>query len=289
MENKTNIQTVVVTGATSGIGFAVTKLLVQKGAYVIGVGRSEQRNRTAQERILTEYPSGRIDYFRADLAEPKMIKRLATDIRHSLNVKGYSHLDALINNAGVYLEKKQSNTEGIEKTFAINHLAQFQLTHDLLLLLARSKLGKMISVSSYAHFTTPLNPGRIADPWPYIGLLAYKRSKLCNVLFVRGLNNRTNQIIGFAADPGLVNTHIASKSGEGISDWVWSHRRKSGMSPETAAEDLVFILTSKDLDPSTGQYIKERKPLQPSRNARNDDLVERLWALSCELTGLSWG
>lgn len=288
MEKSIKIRTAVITGATSGIGFALTKSLVKNGTYVIGVGRSEQRNTIAKEKILSDFPSGQVDYINADLAKLEMVSHLAQEIKQRLEKNNFKHLDALINNAGVYLEKKQLTDGGIEKTFAVNHLAQFQLTHDLLSLLARAKQGKMISVSSYAHFTTPMSLKRIVNPWPYIGLLAYKRSKLCNVLFVRELKKRTDQIIAYSADPGLVNTQIGSKSGEGISSWVWSHHRNDGMAPETAAENLLYILTSEGLDPLGCLYIRDRKQIQPSKNARDDDLAERLWALSCDLTGLEW-
>lgn len=280
--------TAVITGATSGIGFALAKHLVEAGAYVIGVGRSHQRNNIAKEKILSEIPDGKMDYVYADLAQPQMVRDLAQNVEKCLTEKGFSHLDILVNNAGVYLERKEKTVDGIEKTFAVNHLAQFCLTYYLRPLLDNSHNGRMISVSSYAHFNTPINLNRIADPIPYIGLLAYKRSKLCNVLFVRELRKRTSRFSAYAADPGLVNTLIGSKSGPGISGLVWSLHRKNGVSPETSAKDLLYIITAEDLDLSDGVYFKERKAIQPSKNARNDQLAERLWDLSCELTGLDW-
>lgn len=288
MEKLPKNTTAVVTGATSGIGFALTKHLVEAGAHVIGVGRSDRRNLSAKEKILSEIYDGQLDYLNADLAKPQMIRDLAQNVKNYLDGKGFSKLDILVNNAGVYLESKEKTIEGIEKTFAVNHLAQFRLTYYLQSFLANSSRGIMISVSSYAHFNTPMNLKRIADPRPYIGLLAYKRSKLCNVLFVRELRKKFLGFTAYAIDPGLVNTRIGSKSGKGISDFVWSYRRKNGMTPEKSAKDLFYIITKEDLDPSDGIYFKERKAIQPSKNARNDQLAKRLWDLSCELTGLEW-
>ena len=288
MEKIPNNLTALITGATSGIGFALTKLLVKTGAIVIGVGRSDQKNLTAKERILSEIPEGRLDYFNTDLARPDMLRELAENVKKCLTEKGLTQLDILVNNAGVYLERKEKTVDGIEKTFAVNHLAQFCLTYYLRPLLNNSQNGRMISVSSYAHFNTPMNLNRIADPVPYIGLLAYKRSKLCNALFVRELRERTSRFSAYAVDPGLVNTPIGSKSGPGLSGLVWSFHRKNGMTPETSAKDLLYLITADDLDPSDGVYFKERKAIKPSKNAQDDDLAEKLWDLSCELSRLEW-
>lgn len=281
-------RTIVVTGATSGIGFTAAKNLVKHGAFVIGVGRSKERNQTALEAIRKEIPSGHIEYLLADLAIQKGTRELSNNITQLLLQEGFSHLDALVNNAGVYLERKHMTDDGIEKTFAVNHLAQFILTHDLLPLLQASKFGKVLSISSYAHFTTPLNLTRIIDPWPYIGLIAYKRSKLCNVLFCYELNRRYAGVVAFAVDPGLVNTSIASKGSQGISHWVWRKRRLKGHSPEEASKTIEYLIAEDEVDTSKGYYFKDCHSKEPSRKARNPQLAQRLWQRSCELTGLNW-
>lgn len=280
--------TAVITGATSGIGFALAKQLVKSSVFVIGIGRSDQRNSMAKEKILADVPNGNLEYLNADLAQLENVETVARAIQDHLIAKGYFHLDILVNNAGAYLEHKEKTSDGIEKTFAVNHLAQFGLTFFLRSLLAKSHHGKMISVSSYAHFNTPMNLGRITDPWPYFGLLAYKRSKLCNVLFVQSISKRRTHFNSYAADPGLVNTRIASKSGAGISDFVWSFRKRSGMPPEISAMNLLSIITTEAFDNLDGVYIKERKVILPSKKAQDIELAERLWDLSCELTGLDW-
>ena len=196
-------KTIVVTGATSGIGLAAVKLLVQSGAFVIGIGRSESRNQNAMVQANSGDPNGHAVYLLADLAEQGQVNELCKDIHRVLSHRGYSQLDALVNNAGVYLEKKQMTNGGIEMTFAVNHLAPFMLTFGMMPLLQQADHGKVLTVSSYSHRTTPLNLGRITDPKPYFGLLAYKRSKLCNVLFTHALNRKIKGLTAFAVDPGL--------------------------------------------------------------------------------------
>lgn len=278
----------VVTGATSGIGLAAVKKFTQAGAFVIGVGRSEIRNQNAYVQVSARETKGAAVYLLCDLADQGQIKKLSDAIKNVLKKHHYSHLDVLVNNAGVYLEKKQLTDDGIEKTFAVNHLAPFLLTHQLSNLLQKSAQGRVITVSSYSHRTTPLNLSRIADPKPYIGLLAYKRSKLCNVLFTSALNRKIENITAFAADPGLVNTAIASKSAKGISHWIWRFRRKQGTSPDVPVKNLLFLAGTKEIDTHQGIYFRDCEPMKPSMKSQKVDLADQLWSLSCCLTNTDW-
>ncbi len=279
---------IVVTGATSGIGLAAVKAFVSSGAYVIGVGRSVERNEKAQAEIISTFPQAKIEYLLADLESQAQVKSLSKTIIDLLVQNGEKHLDALVNNAGTYLEKKQMTEDGIEKTFAVNHLAPFILTHGLLKMLMNAEHGRVIAVSSYSHFTTPLCLSRIANPWPYISLMAYKRSKLSNVLFTYALNRRFERLEAFAVDPGLVNTSIASKGSQGISHWVWRSRRKKGTPPETPAKTILFLCAEDKINTTKGFYFKDCKPKVSSKKSRRKDLADDLLALSCILTGLSW-
>ena len=281
-------KTIVVTGATSGIGLATVKLLVQFGAFVIGIGRSESRNQNAMVQANSKNPHGHAVYLLADLGKQEQVKELCKDISRVLANRGFSHLDALVNNAGAYLERKHITEDGIEMTFAVNHLAPFILTYGMLPLLEQAGRGRVLTVSSYSHRTTPLNLGRITDPKPYVGLLAYKRSKLCNVLFTHALNRKFEDITAFAVDPGLVNTAIASKGSQGPSHWVWRRRRLKGTTPDVPAETILYLVGEREIDTSQGVYMKDCKPIQPSRKSKRIDLADRLWDLSCDLTGISF-
>jgi NAD(P)-dependent dehydrogenase (short-subunit alcohol dehydrogenase family) len=281
-------KTVVVTGATSGIGLAVVRRMAGAGAFVVGVGRSQERNRAAKDKIVNKIPETRVEYLLADLSEQSQVRRLADEIRSLLASKGFSSLDVLVNNAGVYLAKKTLTSDGIEMTFAVDHLAGFLLTHELWSLLLESGDPRVMTMSSYAHRTTWMNLNRIANPRPYFSLLAYKRAKLCNVLFTRALNRRFPVVKAVAVDPGLVNTGIASKGGRGISSWVWGCHRYQGLSPDVPAEVILRLAADPSLDLSLGSYYKEGEPCPPSRRAQDNGLGDRLWDLSCELTEIMW-
>lgn len=197
-------------------------------------------------------------------------------------------MDVQVNNAGVYLAKKTMTSDGIEMTFAVDHLAGFLLTHELWTLLLKSGDTRVITMSSYAHKTTWMNLKRIANPRLYFSLLAYKRAKLCNVLFTRALNRRFPQGKAVAVDPGLVNTGIASKGGKGISSWVWGWRRHQGVSPDVPAKVTLRIAAYTDLDLSLGSYDQSGDPGLPVKNAQHEGLAARLWDLSCRLTEVEW-
>ncbi len=283
-----NNKIVVITGATSGIGLAAATQFAQEGAFVIGVGRSLERNQQALQSILRQNPVGEVTYLLADLAHQQQVRTLGHEIRTLLDRFNLNCVDVLINNAGLYLDKKQMTPENLEMTFAVNHLAGFLLTHLLLPLLHQSTKGRVITVTSYSHRTTPINLKRIANPWPYFGLLAYKRSKLCNVLFAQELNRRCDHITAFAVDPGLVNTDIASKNEPGLSSWVWKFRRHNGTHTDVPVKTLLFLAGAASIDTTQGCYFKDCKPLQPSKQALNLNLARALWKLSSRLTGINW-
>jgi NAD(P)-dependent dehydrogenase (short-subunit alcohol dehydrogenase family) len=281
-------KTFVVTGATSGIGLAAVKKFISEGAVVIGVGRSADRIVEAETAVLAEHAPGKFDFLLADLASQTQVRELSEKIKTRFNLMGYSHLDVLVNNAGVYLGKKQITEDGIEKTFAVNHLAPFLLTNQLLPLLMQAVTGRVLTLSSYAHFTTLLPLNRIVNPCPYISLLAYKRSKLCNVLFTYEFNRRVGGVTALAVDPGLVNTDIASKGSQGISHRIWKKRRMKGISPLESATTLLYLSCEEDINTSHGYYFMKSKAKLPSRNAQRTDLAEKLWVKSCQLTGIAW-
>ncbi len=279
-------KTVVITGATSGIGLRAVEMFVQQGAFVIGIGRSKKKNQQASDKIHKSNPKGAAVYLLADLAHQEQVRGLGDVIPAVLAERGFSWLDVLINNAGVYLEKKHLTADGVEMTFAINQLAPFLLTHELLPLLESSKNARVMTVSSYSHRNTPINLKRIANPHPYLGLLAYKRSKLCNILFTYELNRRSKALLALAVDPGLVNTDIATKGGRGISAWVWRRRRLKGTSADVPGETLLYLAGNTQIDASHSYYFRDCKAITPSHHARSEVLARELWTLSCQLTGI---
>lgn len=277
---------IVVTGATSGIGLAAARAFVEHEAIVVGVGRSRERVEEAQNTILDDFPKAKLTFFLADLAIQAEVRELAKNIALYVHQINQNHIDVLVNNAGGYHEKKQLTVDGIERTFAVNHLAGFILTHELMPLLSNAQSGRILTVSSYSHFTTPLCLKRITNPWPYISLLAYKRSKLSNILFTYEINRRCKKVTAFAVDPGLVNTAIASKGNKGISHLVWRIKRNNGAPPEVPVQTILYLSAENELDLSRGFYYKDSAPKQPSKKAEREDLARQLWKLSCQVSGI---
>ncbi|MBW6466604.1 MAG: SDR family NAD(P)-dependent oxidoreductase [Brevefilum sp.] len=280
-------KSVVITGATSGIGLAAAIRFTQDGAFVIGVGRSAARIDQATETIKAANPNSQVVFLLADLGDQDQVHELGDQIRAALNQYGYHHLDVLINNAGVYLEKKHITADGIEMTFAVNHLAQFILSHELFAFLQRSKSGRILTVTSYSHRITPLMLKRITNPYPYISFLAYKRSKLCNILFTYEFNHRFTSVEAFAVDPGLVNTRLVSKGDQGLFAWFGRRRILKGTSTDVPVTTLLFLSREDKIDTSNGYYFKGCQPQTPSSKARRRDLALDLWGLSSQLTGIS--
>ena len=281
-------KSVVIPGATSGIGLAVAMKFTQEGAFVIGVGRSAVRNDLAQKMITEANPKSRFVYLLADLGDQDQVHALGAKIKAQLNQHGHQQLDVLINNAGVYLEKKQTTADGIEMTFAVNHLAPFILSHELFALLKQSQHGRILTVTSYSHRLTPLMLKRITSPYPYISFLLYKRSKLCNILFTYEFNRRFRSVEAFAVDPGLVNTKIVSKAEDGLFAWFGRRRVSKGTSTDVPVTCLLFLTSEDQIDTSNGYYFKGCQSQTSSKKARRKDLARDLWELSSQLTGINW-
>ncbi|MEJ2748550.1 MAG: SDR family NAD(P)-dependent oxidoreductase [Anaerolineae bacterium] len=283
-------QTIVVTGATSGIGLAAAKQLVQRGAFVIGIGRSAERCARTQEQFQSLAPAARVVYLTADLSLQTAVHQAARQIRHILHQAGTDKLDALINNAGTFTYWLTLTPEGFETQWAVNHLAPFLLTHELLPLLKAAPASRVITVSSGSHYKTRLRWDDIQLRHRYNGLRAYKQTKLANVLFTAEFNRRTNGTVhAFAADPGLVNTDIGAKSDSFISRWIWNIRRQGGISAAESAQGLVFLVSEPGIQESNEIYWRHGAPKSPSQWALNATAARRLWDLSEKMCAISPG
>jgi NAD(P)-dependent dehydrogenase (short-subunit alcohol dehydrogenase family) len=282
---------IVITGATSGIGLATAKELAGRGAYIIGTGRSEERCRKAEKEVRQLYPDASVIYLTADLSSLAEVSSLASDIRTRLSQDGRSAIDALINNAGTVSSWYISTVDGFELQFAVNHLAPFLLTHELMPLLEQSQAGTVICISSGSHYRTRLRWNDIMLRKHYNTLMAYKQTKLANVMFVTELNRRLSssgsRVKAFAVDPGLVNTDIGLKGTSGIVKKVWQLRSRGGTPPEQPARSVAYIVT----DPSprlTGEvYWKDCRPLKASAYSQKPDAAKRLWELSERMCGIT--
>lgn len=276
------MNTVVVTGATSGIGLAVCKSLLHHGYRVIGIGRDPGKCAALQEEL-----GERMSYVTADLLNQSQVLRAAEEIAAYLEGHCGGELYALVNNAGCTRSWYMTTQEGVEHQFALNHLAGFLLTHKLLPYLMAAH-GRVLITSSNSHKMMKMRWNDLMFQKGYHQLLAYKQSKLCNMLFAYGFNERFQEkgVRAYGIDPGLVNTEIGLKDTSGIGRFVWSVRRKHGMPPEVSAETYLWLLEQEE--PPRNLYYALCRPAQCSGQVNREN-ANRLWAVSQELCGIAFG
>ena len=285
-------KTFVLTGATSGIGLAAARQLAERGAFLIGVGRSAERCARVESDLRSAFPGAQVEYCLADLSMQAHVRRLATHIQAKLAQHNIPSLDGLINNAGTFTYWMTLTPEGFEQQWAVNHLAPFLLTHELLPLLQAAPAGRVVTVSSGSHYHTRLKWSDIQLRRGYKCLLAYKQTKLANVLFTAEFNRRLGDRSGlraFAADPGLVFTEMGFKGNPGLVRWIWGQRRRGGVSPEQSARGVVYLATESSIQDSPEIYWKDSHPKAPDRYALDEAAAQRLWNLSEQMCGIEPG
>jgi len=267
-------QTVLVTGATSGIGRETALQLARLGARVLVHGRTASSAETAIAALMRDDPHGRLDPVWGDLASLEEVHALAAQVEAATD-----SLHVLVNNAGVYMSERVLTGDGNETTFAVNHLAAHALTGRLLGLLTASAPARIITVSSVAHFrgTIPLDDPTYATG--YDPQAAYADSKLANVLFAFEAAGRLagTDVTSNTLHPGIVDTALLRAG--------FPERR--GASPASGVSTIAYLATSPDVEDVTGRYFVNLHPAQPSPLALDHDLRERLWELSEDLTGVT--
>jgi NAD(P)-dependent dehydrogenase (short-subunit alcohol dehydrogenase family) len=272
-----NIKTAVVTGATSGIGFAAARALSDKGVQVIGIGRNEERCRTAMASIREANPEAKVEYMLCDLSSQRGIHALCRELleKHPVN-------DILVNAAGLVMSHFMTTEDGLEMQFAVNHLAPFLLAHDLLPALKRSPDARIITVSSYAHRYSRLKFDNLQMHKGYVSYVQYGRTKLMNALFAAEFNRRFkgSSIRAFAVDPGLVKTNIAHNGMIGIEKAALSMCINRGKEPEVSAESICHVALSPDALKDGSLYWRDCHPMKPNRRVYDENAAGKLWEAS---------
>jgi retinol dehydrogenase 12 len=271
----------LVTGATSGIGEVTAGELARKGATVVVVGRNPQKCEATVGRIRERTGNPAVEPLVADLSSQAEVRRLADEFG-----RRHGRLDVLVNNAGALLMDRRESVDGIEMTFALNHLAYFLLTNLLLDRLRESAPSRIVVVSSDAHRGVTMDFDDLEGRAKYRGFRAYSRSKLANVLFVRELARRLEGtgVTANALHPGFVASGFFSGDGPA---W-WAMRRLAGLfavTPERGAETSVYLASSPEVEGVTGRYFVKEKPVEPTSAARDVEAARRLWRVSEEMTG----
>ncbi len=245
-------KTILITGATSGIGFSAAKAFSRRGAAVIGMGSSEQSCRSAAEEIRKNSNMTGVTWIAADFTSLNQIREAAGKIISLVDERYNGRIDVLINNAGTFSEWYRATEDGYEMQFTVNYLSHFLLTNLLIPRVGSGPLkedenirkGCILNVSSGSHYHTTMHWNDIMYRKHYHPLLAYKQSKLAMVLFSNELNRRFAERYGiraYAVDPGLVNTDIGEKRTGMLVKWFWKRRRKHGVHPDEAAKTLLNL------------------------------------------------
>lgn len=281
------MKTAVITGATSGIGFETASLLARKGFRVLGIGHSEENCLKAQERILSENPDAKIAYFWGDLMQQREVLCLSRDVAAYLSENCDGELHVLINNAGCVRSWYATTDEGYEQQFALNHLAGFYLTHGLLPFLKKTK-GRVIMTGSKSHKGIKVRWGDVMLSRGYNPLIAYKQSKLCNVLFAKGINDRyaAEGVRAYVVDPGLVNTDIGNKKTGTLVKLIWALRKLQGVPPTVPAKTYAFLCEQEKAPEGLCYYLCRETTYSKQVTSEN---ASRLFALSERLCGICYG
>ncbi len=273
----------LVTGANSGIGFATAEELASRGAAVVMVCRDKERGEAARARIAKRVPEASIDLLIADLSSQAEIRRLAAQL-----IDRYARLDVLVNNAGVFLGSRRETADGLEATFAINHLAYFQLTNLLLPLLKASAPSRIVNVSSNAHDGARLDLSDLNSASRYNGMRAYRNSKLANLLFTYELARRLegSGVTANALHPGVVGTRIGRASPL-AARLFFILAKPVLLSPRKGAATTLYLATSPEVEGISGKYFMKRAPRETTPVSHDRELAEELWRISERLTGLN--
>jgi NAD(P)-dependent dehydrogenase (short-subunit alcohol dehydrogenase family) len=274
-------KTIVATGATSGIGEAAVLALAGLGARIVFVARDEARAQATMLKLEAKAPGLGHRMHLADLSSMAETRRVGAAIAMS-----EPRIDVLINNAGALFSNRRVTPEGLERTFALNHMAYFVLTEALRDTLVDSAPARIVSTSSTAHEEASLDFGDLQSANGYHGFRIYGRSKLANILFTRELARRLagTGVTANCLHPGLVATRFGSSSG-GLVGRLIPFLRPFFISPEKGADTIVYLASSPEVASMTGAYFVKRKITKPSAATQDDAAAKRLWAASEVLAG----
>jgi NAD(P)-dependent dehydrogenase (short-subunit alcohol dehydrogenase family) len=269
----------MITGANSGIGLSTAKGLAKLGATLILVCRNKEKGDKALREIQYETQNDKIDLLLADLSSQKSVRDLASSFKTK-----YDKLDVLINNAGTYCTKRTFTEDGIETTFAVNHLAYFLLSNLLLDDLKASSSSRIIIVSSGLERQGKINFDDLqCEKGYFFGYRAYSQSKLANILFTYELAHRLagTRITVNCLHPGFVKTNLIRT--RRLITFLLSPLQ---ITPEKGAETSIYLASSAEVEGITGKYFASKKETKSSKGSYDESISKRLWEVSAELTKL---
>lgn len=277
---------VLITGATSGIGEVTARELARMGATIVVVGRDSARAAATVSAIKGQTANPHIESLLADLSSQDETRRLASAFQDR-----YPRLDVLINNAGSVFYHRETTVDGIERTFALNHLAPFLLTNLLLDRLMAAPMARIVTVASMAHAGATIAFDDLQRTRaPYRAFQVYGQTKLANILFTYELARRLadTSLTANTLHPGFVATNFGLAPG-GLVGLGLRLARMLAISPERGAQTSIYLASSPDVQGVSGRYFVKCKPVRSSRASYDVAAARRLWEVSEELTGLRSG
>jgi len=272
-------KTVLITGATSGIGKETAIGLAKLGATIVFTSRDKKRGEQAKKDIIATSGNSNVDYIFCDLSSFDSVRSCC----HEFKTR-HKSLHILINNAGIWNFSRKDSKDNIEETFAVNYLAPFLMTTLLLDILKKSSPSKIISVSSGLHKRGKMNFDNIEFKKSYSGIGAYSQSKLALILFTKHLAHKLEGtgVTANCVHPGFVSTNLGRDSGL----LAGSAFRMFGKSPKEGAETSIYVASAKDLETVTGEYFVDKKIAHSSKASHDMDSAEKLWDLSAKYVHL---
>jgi len=275
-------KTVVITGGTSGIGEVAAVALAKMGARIVLVARDRSRGDATLARLHDSAPGIAHSVHFAELLRLAEMKRVSAEIADH-----ESRIDVLINNAGALFATRRLTEDGLECTFALNHMAYFVMTEGLRERLLASGPARIINTASTAHQGATLDFDDLQSAKSFRATKAYGRSKLCNILFTRELARRLHGtgVTANCLHPGFVATRFGDQSGGLLSRFVWL-AKFFAISPVEGAETIIYLASSPNVAKTTGQYFYKSVPTTPSSWAQDDRSALLLWKRSAALAGM---
>ena len=272
----------LVTGATSGMGKETALGLARMGATVVLVARDSNKGKETQREITRQSGNEHIDLLLADLSSQQEVRKLASEFKAK-----YQQLHVLVNNAGAVFSKRQTTVDGLEMTFALDHLAYFLLTNLLLDTIKASAPARIINISSVAQANGKINFDDLQGEKSYgfFGFTAYSQAKLANVMFTYELARRLQgtSVTVNAVGPGGVTTNFGVSNG-GFFATVTKFLTRSAKTPADAAKTAIWLASAPKLQNETGKFYYNEREIHSSKLSHNVATQKRLWEVSEELT-----
>lgn len=278
------MKTILITGATNGIGLEAAVTLARDGHKVVLVGRDEAKTRRSVDEVKQRSGSVNVESLLCDFSSQASVRALAEAYR-----KKYDRLDVLVNNAGTVNPERVLTKDGLENTFAVNHLGYFLLTNLLLDLVIKSAPARIVVVSSAGHYRGTMDLEDLGFEKGGYGIMAaYSRSKLANVMMTRSLAKRLEGkgVTVNALHPGGVATGIWERAPSWTKPLIAVLKKIAFITPEEGSKTITYLSTSPEVEGKTGLYFEKNKPRDCAPLAKDEVLAEKVWVKSAELVKL---